>query len=353
MPPSEFELSASQWPDWLKDEGAMARVVRAFERSELNNVHWSRLTPEYQAVQVALAFWTLTKERGKPQDEALTILTGSAGRLYSPVAVDALRRNCQANTSRSILGNGNQAEKLEAQHSLDRWHAQIEAFEKEHPLLEAFMRLIFVLSTVGIFGWYGIELARYLFHRFGFSTPYLIFLILYGIERAAEILYFQHRRQKGVVYAGWTLSLLTASHVIVMAVAAIECFWSNRPISLSVSMLGYIIFIGGTLLRWWSISTLGPYESAHIEIREPHPVIVTGPYRYLRHPRYFANVLEVLSVPLIGNAWYACGLALLTYVPFTWLRLVREESVMREKLGNVYESYRSRVKLWPSLKPRG
>ena len=340
----------------MRDEEAMTRVLRAFERAELHNVHWSRLTPEYQLAQVASAFWSLTKGSGKTQAEALKILSESSGRLYNPQAVSALERMCERGILRTATGSYPRADNGNTHHSLQAWHARLEEFEREHPESEAFFRFLFRCSLLGavvLFGWYGVGIAKYLSRLVGFPALFVAFLAVYAIERVAELVYFQRRRIRGRVYDGWSLYLLSASHVGVVCLAAAEALGTGRSILMSAAILGYVGFIGSVALRWWTIATLDPYESAHIEIREPHPLIASGPYRYLRHPRYFANMIEVASIPLMGNAWFSLLLALLTYVPFTWVRLVREEKIMREKLGPVYESYLERVKRWPSWKLRG
>jgi methyltransferase len=187
----------------------------------------------------------------------------------------------------------------------------------------------------------------------GFPTLFLTFLVIYAVERVAELAYFQRRRVKGQIYDGWSLYLLLASHIGVGCAVAVQVLNPVHSIFLPIAMLGFVGFIGSIALRWWTIAALGPYESAHIEIRQFHPIIAVGPYKYLRHPRYLANVTEVISITVMGNAWLALFLALITYLPLTWLRLIREEAVMSEKLGRAYEAYRAKVSLWPSLKAKG
>lgn len=59
------------------------------------------------------------------------------------------------------------------------------------------------------------------------------------------------------------------------------------------------ILISAQCLRWYAIYTLGPYWSVDIYEVKNHPVIKTGPYKYLRHPNYLAVIIEFLFLPLL------------------------------------------------------
>ena len=51
-----------------------------------------------------------------------------------------------------------------------------------------------------------------------------------------------------------------------------------------------------------STKTLGVYHGIHIEIRESHELIQSGPYLYLRNPYYLSNILEAIALTLIVNS---------------------------------------------------
>jgi protein-S-isoprenylcysteine O-methyltransferase Ste14 len=100
--------------------------------------------------------------------------------------------------------------------------------------------------------------------------------------------------------------------------------------------------------RTWAINTLGKYHSAQIEIREDQPLIMWGPYKYVRHPIYFFTIIEWLGFPLIPNSYYAFFLSLFIVTPLLLLRLFYEEKVHMEKFGDKYIRYKTEV---PSLIP--
>ncbi len=63
------------------------------------------------------------------------------------------------------------------------------------------------------------------------------------------------------------------------------------------------VFLLAQGLRYWAIRSLGRYWNTRILIVPGAKRVTTGPYRYMPHPNYVAVALEILSLPLIFNAW--------------------------------------------------
>ena len=62
---------------------------------------------------------------------------------------------------------------------------------------------------------------------------------------------------------------------------------------------GLICAIVSFKLRWAAIAALGKFWSLHVEMRENHEFVQSGPFRYLRHPTYFSMILELVAFGLI------------------------------------------------------
>jgi methyltransferase len=45
-----------------------------------------------------------------------------------------------------------------------------------------------------------------------------------------------------------------------------------------------LVFVGLQLLRVWVISTLGPYWTTRIITVDEAPIVLAGPYQFVRHP---------------------------------------------------------------------
>jgi methyltransferase len=57
------------------------------------------------------------------------------------------------------------------------------------------------------------------------------------------------------------------------------------------------------VLRYWAVLTLGTRWNVRVLVVPGDAAIVTGPYRYLRHPNYLAVIVEGFAVPLVHSAW--------------------------------------------------
>jgi protein-S-isoprenylcysteine O-methyltransferase Ste14 len=175
-----------------------------------------------------------------------------------------------------------------------------------------------------------------------FTYIFLLFMIGMTIHRFWQTL-FSVAKEKGEVIRGWTFYALSIIHFMVGIIAVLEYFWVNRRLNYYITLTGLTLFIIAFWGRAWAIKTLGRYHSAHIEIREHHPLIKNGPYRYIRHPYYLAVILEVMGFPLIPNSYYSFLVALFSYIPMVFIRLFFEEKELLIKFGEQYTEYRKEV----------
>lgn len=93
-----------------------------------------------------------------------------------------------------------------------------------------------------------------------------------------------------ILHIGWLLGWLVESLLRGPALSPVWWLW-------------LVIFLAAEGLRYWCIITLGPRWNTRILVFPGAPLVATGPYRYIPHPNYLAVALELLSVPLIFNAW--------------------------------------------------
>ena len=151
----------------------------------------------------------------------------------------------------------------------------------------------------------------------------------------------------------WSLYALYGSYSLVVGGALAEHLITRRPLIPWVSVVGLLAYLGSFVLRTVAIRTLREFWSLQIEIRSEHRLIREGVYSWLRHPNYAAILLEVLSIPLVVNAWVTLALALATFVPMLLYRTHCEEAALVEKFGERYRAYQREVgKLVPKWSAR-
>jgi len=118
-------------------------------------------------------------------------------------------------------------------------------------------------------------------------------------------------------------------------------------------VLGLACAVTSFKLRWAAIGALGKFWSLHVEIRENHELVRSGPFHWVRHPVYFSMILELLASALLCSAWWMLLIIPFAFVPVLIRRLRLEEPAMVEKFGDAYRDYQRRVPMlipykWPA-----
>jgi protein-S-isoprenylcysteine O-methyltransferase Ste14 len=111
-----------------------------------------------------------------------------------------------------------------------------------------------------------------------------------------------------------------------------------------VFAVGVVVLLAGLVLRGWSFKSLGQYFTHTVMVSSDQPVIVTGPYRVLRHPSYAGILLAVIGVGLASANWadLLCGL-FLVLTPLLW-RIHVEEKALKATVGDRYRAYAAQHK---------
>ena len=107
------------------------------------------------------------------------------------------------------------------------------------------------------------------------------------------------KEQGGVEYGGrWDYRLMVALHVgWLLAILAMV----DRGTPASPVLVG--VFVALQIARVWVIATLGPLWTTRVIAVPGASRIVTGPYRFGRHPVYMVAALEIAVVPLMFGEW--------------------------------------------------
>jgi protein-S-isoprenylcysteine O-methyltransferase Ste14 len=106
----------------------------------------------------------------------------------------------------------------------------------------------------------------------------------------------------------------------------------------AVRWVGVVLFGLGCGLVYWSGVALGRLYSPEVTVQEDHHLVTTGPYQYVRHPRYAGAILLGLGLALTFRSWIGFGLAV-GFIGVILLRIRDEEDVMREEFGAEWEAY--------------
>jgi protein-S-isoprenylcysteine O-methyltransferase Ste14 len=112
-----------------------------------------------------------------------------------------------------------------------------------------------------------------------------------------------------------------------------------------------LLLILAALIRTWASAYLHAGVVYAPELKTAS-LVADGPYRQVRNPLYFANVLMAIA---LGSMMSRVGfvVALVAMVIFCYRLIFREESELQTRQGEAYKTYRGAVpRLWPSPWPR-
>jgi methyltransferase len=183
------------------------------------------------------------------------------------------------------------------------------------------------------------------------AAAYLALLGLLVLERLAELLLSRRNARRAFARGAVELGqghyrVMVLVHTAFLVSCAAEVVLLARPFP---SPWGWVALAGALLsqaLRYWSIFSLGDRWNTRVIVLPREPLIVKGPYRYLRHPNYLAVVVELLCVPLIHGAWLTALLFTAVNGVLLTVRIRSEE----QALGPGYaEAFADKPRFLPEL----
>lgn len=175
---------------------------------------------------------------------------------------------------------------------------------------------------------------------------FVFFIAFVSIERIHKTFFSSSykKRKKGKIIAKWAIILLSFFHIIVVLGTVIEYFIIKEgKVNYLISSIGVFMYFTALIVRRIAIKNLGAYYSIDVEIRHNHPLIKKGLYKYMRHPIYASTIIELLGIPLAGNAYFSFLIALICYMPILMIRTYIEEKVLIKHFGEEYLRYKKEV----------
>jgi protein-S-isoprenylcysteine O-methyltransferase Ste14 len=172
--------------------------------------------------------------------------------------------------------------------------------------------------------------------------------ILFALTFVAEKILLWGRKKKSE--RDWdqsSLAVFDVSGVLSIPLGIILGFTDTGRIHrgyLLVSLVGIVLLLLGTALRWAAIFTLKRYFTVNVTILENHQIVKKGLYKHLRHPSYSGLLLRYLGLGLSYANWLSLALVFLPLLLSVLYRIRVEESALVQTFGDEYEEYSKETK---------
>lgn len=121
-----------------------------------------------------------------------------------------------------------------------------------------------------------------------------------------------------------------------------RAYESEHSVAVAQLLIPGALFIIAMTLTQWCYHTLGSQWQVSKDMPDTYKLITTGPFKYLRHPIYVAQILIVLSCWVIMADWINF-VVLTCFVALVQMKTRLEERAMILRFGSEYLAYMKRT----------
>lgn len=135
----------------------------------------------------------------------------------------------------------------------------------------------------------------------------------------------------GREYGAANSAVLALMHVLFYVAAIAEWSLSDKEPYRPGQALGMALYVFGAVMLVLVIRALGRLWTVKIILAPDHRLVVSGPFRWVRHPNYLLNILpELIGLALALQAHLTLLVGLPAYLVPLYVRIRQEERAMRE-----------------------
>jgi protein-S-isoprenylcysteine O-methyltransferase Ste14 len=116
------------------------------------------------------------------------------------------------------------------------------------------------------------------------------------------------------------------------------------PHTSGLQWTGLGLLLSCLTLRIWARTHIRSLYSGHVEVKAEHKLVMSGPYRWLRHPGYTGYLLLALGFAVGYSSLVGLVAIAVLLLPGLAYRMNVEERLLAGQFGEMYREYSRRTK---------
>ena len=138
------------------------------------------------------------------------------------------------------------------------------------------------------------------------------------------------------------LALCLAGMIAVNYYGLVESVWLSGP----ATFAGYPLILLGIFVAAWSVYLFRRHETNIIPYKDPEHIVITGPFRFSRHPMYLGMLLVLVGAAMLYGTVLSLVFPLAYFIVANWWYIPFEEGKMADVFGEAFTAYKARVRRW-------
>jgi protein-S-isoprenylcysteine O-methyltransferase Ste14 len=148
-----------------------------------------------------------------------------------------------------------------------------------------------------------------------------------------------------VLWAGWLLviaSWLAQPCLIGTHLSPVELWTASPALQTAGLMIGILLTVAGYAGTLWCYAAMGASWRIGVNRREKNPLIMHGPYAFVRHPIYAFQTVMLLGALLLLPTFWSVGIVIVHLV-CVLAKASDEEAHLLTIHGDAYREYVART----------
>ena len=142
--------------------------------------------------------------------------------------------------------------------------------------------------------------------------------------------------QAGAYFVVWASPLRQGARLSPAVYESPVVAWGMAALSVAAA-------VASVVLVNWAVRRLGKQWALSARLVEGHTLIQDGPYRLVRNPIYTGMFGLLVATGIVMGRWNRLLVAIVLFAIGTYIRIHREEKLLREAFAGEFEDYARKV----------